>query len=84
MKIINQNGYSTDELRSWRIIVYRNIIESAQALVQAIQNFELTFDKNENSVNIMLIGERGKRMFERDLKGEAIFFPITFRIMLLL
>ena len=61
MKIINQNGYSTDELRSWRIIVYRNIIESAQALVQAIQNFELTFDKNENSVNMILVGERGKK-----------------------
>lgn len=50
MKIINQNGYTQQELFSWRIIVYRNIVESAQALVQAIGDFGLTFEHAENEV----------------------------------
>lgn len=52
MKIINQNGYSRQELLSWRIIVYRNIIESAQAIVQAVLDFNLDFELPENAMNV--------------------------------
>jgi hypothetical protein len=51
MKIINQNGYSKDELRSWRIIVYRNLIESAQTLLKAMTDLGLNFDNQLNNVN---------------------------------
>lgn len=50
MKIINQNGYSKDELRSWRVIVYRNLIESIQTLLQALTDLELKFDNQLNNV----------------------------------
>lgn len=50
MKIINQNGYTREELFSWRVIVYRNIVESAQALAQAIADFNMTFESPENAV----------------------------------
>lgn len=50
MKIINQNGYTKQELFSWRIIVYRNIVESAQALSQAILDLSLEFEFPENTV----------------------------------
>ena len=50
MKIINQNGYTKQELFSWRVIVYRNIVESAQALMQAISDFSLIFELPENEV----------------------------------
>lgn len=52
MKIINQNGYTKEELRSWKTIVYKNLIESAQTLVQAISTFDL---KYENSLNNVII-----------------------------
>lgn len=52
MKIINQNGYTKEELRSWKTIVYRNLIESAQAVVQAITAFDLTFENSSNNVTI--------------------------------
>ncbi|KAI7870974.1 heterotrimeric G protein alpha subunit A [Spinellus fusiger] len=39
MKIINQNGYTKHELFAWRVIVFRNIIESSKAVVQASQKF---------------------------------------------
>ncbi|KAI8098900.1 guanine nucleotide binding protein, alpha subunit [Halteromyces radiatus] len=48
MKIINQNGYTSEELLLWRVIVYRNMIESIQTLIQAILSFNMTFDNEEN------------------------------------
>jgi guanine nucleotide-binding protein G(i) subunit alpha len=54
MKIINQNGYSKDELRSWRVIVYRNLIESAQTLIQAMTDLGLSFDNSSNNVTIII------------------------------
>ncbi|KAI8878864.1 guanine nucleotide binding protein, alpha subunit [Backusella circina FSU 941] len=37
MKIINLNGYSEEELFSWRATVYRNVVESAQTIIQALE-----------------------------------------------
>jgi guanine nucleotide-binding protein subunit alpha len=51
MKIINQNGYSKNELRSWKIIVYRNLIESAQTLLRAMKNLDIPFENSANNVN---------------------------------
>jgi guanine nucleotide-binding protein G(i) subunit alpha len=33
MKIIHQNGFTKEELLSYRAIIYKNILDSAQALV---------------------------------------------------
>lgn len=41
MKIIHLNGYTPDELARHRAIVNRNVVESAQALVQAMRKFGL-------------------------------------------
>jgi guanine nucleotide-binding protein G(i) subunit alpha len=37
MKIIHQNGFSREELESYRPIVYRNVLDSAQAIVLAMR-----------------------------------------------
>ena len=37
MKIIHQNGYTPAELKSYRLTVYRNLLESAQAIVLAMR-----------------------------------------------
>lgn len=50
MKIINLNGYSEDELFTWRATVYRNVVESAQTIVQAILDLDLTFERPELNV----------------------------------
>jgi len=51
MKIINLNGYSNDELFTWRATVYRNVVESAQTIVQAVRDSGLTFERSELNVN---------------------------------
>lgn len=66
MKIINQNGYSQQELFSWRIIVYRNIVESAQAIVQAVLDFNLDFELPENAMNV-------QRLLDYQVSGDPKF-----------
>ncbi|CDH48751.1 g-protein alpha subunit [Lichtheimia corymbifera JMRC:FSU:9682] len=48
MKIIHQNGYSTDELETWRPTVYKNLIECAQVLVNGLEKFDYKFKEEKN------------------------------------
>ncbi|KAI7880854.1 G-protein alpha subunit [Lichtheimia hyalospora FSU 10163] len=48
MKIIHQNGYSTDELETWRPTVYKNLIECAQVLVNGLEKFDYKFQEEKN------------------------------------
>jgi hypothetical protein len=50
MKIIHQDGYSTDELLSWRLCVYKNLIESAKDLINAMTTVEVQFEVPHNQV----------------------------------
>ncbi|CAO3613832.1 unnamed protein product [Cunninghamella echinulata] len=56
MKIINQNGFSKEELAGWRTIVFRNLTDSAQAIVHAMELFECGYSnsKVEACANLLL------------------------------
>ena len=41
MKIIHQSGYSQEELLLFRLTVYKNVVDSAQAVVLALRKFRL-------------------------------------------
>ncbi|GFZ46941.1 Guanine nucleotide-binding protein subunit alpha [Saitozyma sp. JCM 24511] len=41
MKIIHQNGYSKEELMNYKLIVHKNILDSAQTLVMAMRKLSL-------------------------------------------
>jgi guanine nucleotide-binding protein subunit alpha len=51
MKIIHQDGYSTDELLSWRLCVYKNLIESAKDLITATEKIQVQFENPHNKVS---------------------------------
>lgn len=53
MKIINLNGYSHDELFTWRATVYRNVVESSQTIAQFIMDAGQTFEKSELNVHVL-------------------------------
>jgi guanine nucleotide-binding protein subunit alpha len=55
MKIINLNGYSEDELFSWRATVYRNLVESAQTIIQAMKDRELSYVNKELNVKLLSV-----------------------------
>ena len=50
MKIIHQNGYSRDELVSFRPTIYKNALESVQLLVSAMRRLSVGFVNPLNEV----------------------------------
>jgi guanine nucleotide-binding protein subunit alpha len=48
MKIIHQRGYSTEELAMWRSTIYKNVLECARAIVEAMRHFEIEVENPEN------------------------------------
>jgi guanine nucleotide-binding protein G(i) subunit alpha len=57
MKIIHQNGYTKEELLNWRVTVYRNLIQSAQAIVNALNQFEYRLSNEKIEYEAQRISE---------------------------
>ena len=48
MKIIHQNGYSTEELAMYRHTIFKNLIDCAKALIAALRQFEIEPERDVN------------------------------------
>ncbi|KAF7416209.1 Guanine nucleotide-binding protein alpha-2 subunit [Pleurotus ostreatus] len=48
MKIIHQNGFTKDELESYRPIIYKNVLDSAQAIVLAMRKIGVEPERYSN------------------------------------
>ncbi|CAO3644980.1 unnamed protein product [Cunninghamella blakesleeana] len=55
MKVIHQNGYTQEELFTWRTTVFKNVIESAQTLISALSKYNYHFENPQNEKNAQLI-----------------------------
>nr|ACJ05909.1 G protein alpha subunit [Drechslerella dactyloides] len=48
MKIIHQNGYTVEELAQYRLTVYKNLVDCAKALIDAMRQFEVVPEQESN------------------------------------
>ncbi|KIW08624.1 guanine nucleotide-binding protein alpha-3 subunit [Verruconis gallopava] len=48
MKIIHQNGYSTEELAMYRHTIFKNVIDCAKALIAAMRQFDIEPERDIN------------------------------------
>ena len=55
MKIIHQNGFTDEELMTYRPTIYRNTLDSAQAIVLAMRKFGLDCVDPNNRVYICFL-----------------------------
>jgi G-protein alpha subunit len=53
MKIIHQNGFSREELLTYRMTVYRNLVDSAQAIVLAMRKIGIDCETPSNRVSYL-------------------------------
>ncbi|CAO0790333.1 unnamed protein product [Mucor circinelloides] len=72
MKIIHQNGYSQEELKRWKLTIYKNIIESIQAIVSAAEKFEYEFETldDQNALDRLMhynINNDGSKGFDPEI-----------------
>lgn len=56
MRIINASGYSNDELKQFRWIIHRNVIDGIKILIEAAQERSLDLNEaNEDIADAMLL-----------------------------
>ncbi|KAI9475736.1 MAG: G-protein alpha subunit [Benjaminiella poitrasii] len=53
MKIIHQNGYSKEELLAWKLTIFKNLLESIQSIIKAMQKFNYQFETINDQTTIM-------------------------------
>jgi guanine nucleotide-binding protein G(i) subunit alpha len=58
MKIIHGNGFTQTELMEHKSSIYRNVLESAAALIEATTKFELTYTDPRSPEMVNLITAR--------------------------
>jgi len=51
MKIIHQGGYGMDELRMYRLTIFKNLIDCAKALIAAMRQFDVPPELQANVGN---------------------------------
>ncbi|KAF9553534.1 Guanine nucleotide-binding protein alpha-2 subunit [Lunasporangiospora selenospora] len=51
MKVIHQGGYRPDELPTFKLTIYKNLVDSAQALVLAMEKLRLEPELPENKAH---------------------------------
>lgn len=51
MRIIHQGGFNRDESRTYRMTIYRNLVDSAQAIILAMRKINLDCETASNRVN---------------------------------
>jgi guanine nucleotide-binding protein G(i) subunit alpha len=57
MKIIHEKGYTVDECLEYRLVVYRNVVQSLTAIVRAMGHLMIPLEKQERVHDV-------KRLFE--------------------
>ena len=55
MKIIHQNGFTSEELMSYRPTIYRNTVDSAQAIVLAMRKINVDCISAPNKVRLFCL-----------------------------
>jgi len=57
MKIIHLKGYSDEELSNYRPTVFKNLVECAKAVIQAMRQFDIEFANRENNAHAEFLME---------------------------
>ncbi|XP_025832706.1 guanine nucleotide-binding protein G(o) subunit alpha-like isoform X2 [Agrilus planipennis] len=52
MKIIHESGFTSEDFKQYRPVVYSNTIQSLVAILRAMPNLGITYGNNEREVSI--------------------------------
>lgn len=50
MKLIHTAGFSKSDRDEYRVIIFANLLQSLKLILEAMENFDLTFENPENEV----------------------------------
>lgn len=52
LRIIHEDGYSEDECKQYRAVVYSNTIQSIMAIIKAMANLKIDYEEPTRAVRI--------------------------------
>ncbi|KAL0096550.1 G protein alpha subunit [Phycomyces blakesleeanus] len=70
MKIIHQNGFTTEELMAWRPAVFKNVIESIHAVVNSMAKYGYTYQDPDNEYYAQRAIEYPLTDYHQAMEGE--------------
>ena len=50
LRIIHEDGYSEEECKQYRAVVYSNTIQSIMAIIKAMSNLKISYDDEARAV----------------------------------
>lgn len=53
-RIIHEDGYSEEECRQYKAVVYSNTIQSIMAIIKAMGNLQIDFGDSSRAVSVLL------------------------------
>lgn len=54
-RIIHEDGYSEEECRQYKAVVYSNTIQSIMAIIKAMGNLQIDFGDSSRAVSFILL-----------------------------
>lgn len=65
MRVIHTGGFSKSERKQWRVVIFSNLVNAFQTILQAMQDQETEFEDEDNIVR----GRRGVHSGQAFLVG---------------
>ena len=72
MKIIHESGFTTEDFKQYRPVVYSNTIQSLVAILRAMPNLNITFSYNEREGDAKMVMDVVSRMEDTEPFSEEL------------
>ena len=72
MKIIHESGFTSEDFKQYRPVVYSNTIQSLVAILRAMPNLNISFSNNEREGDAKMVMDVVSRMEDREPFSEEL------------
>ena len=72
MKIIHESGFTSEDFKQYRPVVYSNTIQSLVAILRAMPNLNITFSNNEREGDAKMVMDVVSRMEDTEPFSEEL------------
>jgi len=72
MKIIHESGFTSEDFKQYRPVVYSNTIQSLVAILRAMPNLSIPFTKNEREADAKMVMDVVSRMEDTEPFSEEL------------
>ncbi|KAE8749590.1 hypothetical protein FOCC_FOCC003578 [Frankliniella occidentalis] len=72
MKIIHESGFTSEDFKQYRPVVYSNTIQSLVAILRAMPNLGIAFANNERETDAKMVFDVIQRMEDTEAFSEEL------------